>query len=296
MKLVTFSKDGQNHAGVLTETGIVPAAAMGGDIPNDVVGIIAGGAPVMEKIRKAMANGAPSKAIAASEVRMLAPIPVPARNIFCVGKNYVEHAKEFQGSGFDSSSAGQSIPDVPIVFTKAPSSVIGPNMAVESSLDPTGTLDYEGELAVIIGTGGRGIKAADAMNHVFGYSIVNDVTARETQNRHKQWFLGKSPDTFCPMGPAILTADAVPDVHAMTLKTWVNGELRQDAVVRDLIFDIPTIIETISAAITLQPGDIIATGTPVGVAVGFKPPKYMKAGDTVAVEIAGIGKLENPIN
>ena len=230
-----------------------------------------------------------------ADVTLLAPIPTPRRNIFCVGKNYHAHAKEFQDLGFDSSSAGQEIPDVPIVFTKAPSSVIGPDASILSELDPTDTLDYEGELAVIIGMGGRGIKAADAMSHVYGYSIVNDVTARKTQNLHKQWFLGKSPDTFCPFGPVIVTSDDIADVTQLRLKTMVNGELRQDAVVRDLIFDIPTIIETISAAITLQPGDIIATGTPVGVAIGFKPPKYLKSGDSVTVEISQIGAITNPV-
>jgi 2-keto-4-pentenoate hydratase/2-oxohepta-3-ene-1,7-dioic acid hydratase in catechol pathway len=295
MRLVTYTMMGETSAGVLTDLGIIPFSAMGNGVPKDVVGVVAAGAPALETINKALSNGAMENVVDLAAVSLLAPIPRPARNIFCVGKNYVEHAKEFQGSGFDSSSGGQDVPDVPIVFTKAPSSVVGTGAGVESRLDPTGTLDYEGELAVVIGTGGRGIKAVDAMNHVFGYTIINDVTARETQNRHKQWFLGKSPDTFCPMGPVLLTGDEVTDVGALTLKTWVNGELRQDAVVRDLIFDIPTIIETISAAITLEPGDIIATGTPVGVAIGFNPPKYLKPGDNVTVEISGIGRLENAI-
>lgn len=294
MRLVTFMNDGNVHAGIWTDVGIVPVSAIP-DIPQDIVGIIRGGEEVCNRISAAIADSAGSHAIDPSSVTLLAPIPRPPRNIFCVGKNYTEHAKEFQDSGFDSSSAGQDIPDVPIIFTKAPSAVVGPNEPILSYLDPSKTLDYEGELGVIIGTGGRGIAAADAMNHVYGYTIINDITARETQNRHKQWFLGKSPDTFCPMGPVLVTADEVPDVSVLTLKTWVNGELRQDAVVRDLIFDIPTIIETISAAITLEPGDVIATGTPVGVAIGFKPPKYMQPGDQVKVEISGIGSLSNPI-
>ncbi|MGJ3264695.1 MAG: fumarylacetoacetate hydrolase family protein [Salinarimonas sp.] len=166
---------------------------------------------------------------------------------------------------------------------------------VDSSLDPTGTLDYEGELAVVIGRGGRGISRERAMEHVFGYTIVNDITARDVQNRHKQWFLGKSADTFCPMGPALVTASAVVDVTALRLVTRVNGEVRQDAVVRDPIFDIPTIIATISAGITLQPGDVIATGTPAGVAVGFSPPRWLRPGDRVEVAIDGIGSLTNRI-
>ncbi len=155
-------------------------------------------------------------------------------------------------------------------------------------------VDYEAELGVVIGTGGRGIAKADALKHVWGYTIINDVTARDWQGRHKQWFLGKSFDTFCPMGPWIVTADAV-DVADMTVKCWVNGELRQDANTRDLIFDVPTLIETISAGITLYPGDVIATGTPAGVGIGFDPPKYLRPGDRVRIEIGGIGTLTNPI-
>lgn len=295
MRLVMFDRGQGAEAGVLDAGERVLALAdLDAGLPNTLVGLIAAGPDALARLRtEAAAASDPGLPLAG--LRLLAPIPQPARNVFCVGKNYVEHAKEFQGSGFDSSSAGQDIPDVPIIFTKAPSSVIGPGEGVLSALDPTGTLDYEGELAVVIGTGGRGITRAQAMTHVWGYTIVNDVTARQTQNRHRQWFLGKSPDTFCPMGPAILTADAVPDVGALRLTTRVNGEVRQDAQVSDLIFDIPTLIETISAAITLQPGDIIATGTPVGVGIGFKPPRYLRPGDRVSVQISGIGTLENPI-
>lgn len=295
MRLVTYSLNGTRHAGVLTEEGVASIAAIAPHGPRDVTDIIREGGAALQRLRDGLARGGAGFA-PLNEVELHAPIPTPQRNIFCIGKNYVEHAKEFQGSGFDASSRGQDVPDAPIVFTKAPSSVIGSGERIESDLDPTGSLDYEGELAVVIGKGGRGIGKADAMAHVFGYTLVNDVTARETQNRHKQWFLGKSPDTFCPMGPVILTADAVPDVGAMRLQTRVNGELRQDAYVRDLIFDIPTIIETISAAITLQPGDIIATGTPAGVAIGFNPPRYLKPGDRVEVSIEEIGTLENQVS
>ena len=155
-------------------------------------------------------------------------------------------------------------------------------------------IDYEGELAVIIGTPGRKIAKADALKHVWGYTIVNDVTARDVQGRLKQWLVGKSFDTFCPMGPWAVTADEI-DLGNTTLKTWVNGELRQNANTRDLIFDVPTIIETISAGVTLRAGDIIATGTPVGVGIGFTPPKYLKNGDVVEIEIGGIGRLRNPV-
>ena len=228
--------------------------------------------------------------------QLVAPIPLPRRNIFCIGKNYAAHAREFQQSGFDATSSGQDVPTVPVVFTKAPSSVIGPEAAILANLDPTNSVDYEGELGVVIGRGGRGISRTDAMDHVFGYTIINDVTARTLQHKHKQWFLGKSIDSFCPMGPTLVTADEIPDPTRLKLETRVNGELRQNAVVSDLIFDIPTLIETISRGITLMPGDIIATGTPEGVGIGFTPPKYLNSGDTVAITIDPIGTLTNAVH
>ncbi len=230
----------------------------------------------------------------AGQARLVEPIPRPRRNIFCVGKNYHEHAQEFAKSGFDSSAASGAIPDAPIVFSKVPECVIGPDEAVVFDPTVSTAIDYEGELAVIIGKPGRKISKAAAMDHVWGYTIVNDVTARDVQGRLKQWLVGKSFDTFCPMGPWVVTADEV-DLANTTLKTWVNGELRQNANTRDLIFDVPTIIETISAGVTLRAGDIIATGTPVGVGIGFNPPKYLKDGDVVEIEIGGIGRLKNPV-
>jgi 2-keto-4-pentenoate hydratase/2-oxohepta-3-ene-1,7-dioic acid hydratase in catechol pathway len=229
-------------------------------------------------------------------VKLKAPIPLPRRNIMCVGKNYHEHAKEFSASGFDSSSTGaaDAIPTAPIIFTKVPQCVIGPDEPIRYPTGVSDQLDYEAELAVIIGKGGRGITKADALSHVWGYTIVNDVTARDLQGRHKQWFLGKSMDTFAPMGPWCVTADEV-DLATAGIRCWVNGELRQDAKIADLIFDIPTLVSTISAGITLMPGDIIATGTPAGVGIGFKPPKFLKTGDVVAMEVDGIGRLTNPV-
>jgi len=228
-------------------------------------------------------------------VRLLAPIPRPARNIFCVGKNYRAHAEEFSRSGYESGQQAQdAVPAAPIFFTKAPETVIADGEAIWAAEGVTEALDYEAELAVIIGRGGRGIMKADAMDHVFGYTIVNDVTARDWQKRHQQWFLGKSFDTFAPMGPAIVTADTI-DGRNLELRCLVNGEVRQKANTRDLIFDIPILIETLSAGITLYPGDIIATGTPEGVGVGFKPPKFLGKGDVVRIEIEGIGALENSV-
>lgn len=226
-----------------------------------------------------------------SEVRLEAPIPRPRRNIFCVGRNYREHAKELSGSVFKPNDT--DIASWPIVFTKVPECVVGPRDNVllpESGISQQ--IDYEAELAVIIGTKGSNITRELALNHVYGYTIVNDVTARDVQIRHQQWDLGKSFDTFCPMGPWIVTKDEL-DAANTRVRCWVNDELRQDGQTTDLIFDIPTLIETCSRGITLYPGDIIATGTPAGVGMGMKPPQYLKKGDRVRVEIDGIGSIDN---
>lgn len=291
MRLVTIETDGRRQVAVLSRDGttVRTVGPSAGEASGSMLGLIAAwqelGATLDSHLGEALPLGG---------VKLLAPIPRPARNVFCVGKNYHEHAREFASSGFDST-AKEIVPEAPVVFSKPPSSVIATGETILGSLDPTASVDYEGELAVVIGKGGRGIARADAPGHVFGYTIVNDVTARTLQQKHRQWLLGKGIDTFCPMGPAILTADEVPDARTLNLRTWVNGELRQDAVVADLIFDIPTLIETISAVIALEPGDVIATGTPVGVGIGFSPPKFLKSGDRVAIEVAGIGRLENPV-
>ena len=233
--------------------------------------------------------------VALDQVKILAPIPSPRKNIFCVGKNYFEHAQEFTQSGFDATSKrGDNVPDNPIIFTKAPTTVIAPGDDVPLHAEQSTQMDYEAELAVIIGMGGRGISKAAAFDHVFGYTIANDVTARDLQLKHRQWFIGKSLDGTCPMGPYIATADEI-DAENLTIQCWVNGELRQDANSRDLIFDIPTLIETLSAGITLEPGDIISTGTPAGVGIGFDPPRFLAPGDVVKIEIEGLGILENTI-
>ena len=187
------------------------------------------------------------------------------------------------------------MPEAPVVFSKPATSIIATGEPILAQLDDSLSTDYEGEVAVVIGQGGRGISKAEALSHVFGYTIVNDVTARTLQHKHRQWIIGKGIDSFCPMGPAILTADEVPDPTKLHLTTHLNGEKRQDVTVAGLIFDIPTLIECISRYITLEPGDVIATGTPVGVGIGFKPPVFLKAGDVVRVEIAGLGVLENPV-
>jgi 2-keto-4-pentenoate hydratase/2-oxohepta-3-ene-1,7-dioic acid hydratase in catechol pathway len=233
------------------------------------------------------------EALPLSSVRLLAPIPRPARNIFCVGKNYRDHAKEFAGSGYEAGAVkGAEIDEFPAVFTKPANTVIGTGHTVSLHPHVTSAVDYEAELTLVIGKGGRDIPRKDAYEHIWGYTIINDVTARDRQRNHKQWFMGKALDTFCPMGPWITTADEV-DPENLDVKCWVNGELRQNANTRDLIFDIPTLIATISAGMTLEPGDLIATGTPAGVGLGFNPPKFLKAGDEVSIEITGLGTLTN---
>jgi 2-keto-4-pentenoate hydratase/2-oxohepta-3-ene-1,7-dioic acid hydratase in catechol pathway len=256
---------------------------------------VRGALPIVEALSRGDALPALLAPVALGDVQLTAPLPRARRNIFCVGKNYHAHAKEFAGSGFDSSAkAGGDIPSVPIVFSKVPESVVGPADFIDLPVGVSDSIDYEAELAVIIGRGGKGIKAADAMQHVWGYTIVNDVTSRDWQSRHLQWHMGKSFDTFCPMGPWLVSADECDGTNT-GVRCWVNGELRQDARTTDLIFNIPTLIETLSAGITLYPGDIIATGTPVGVGIGFKPPKYLQAGDRVRIEIDGIGYIDNPV-
>jgi 2-keto-4-pentenoate hydratase/2-oxohepta-3-ene-1,7-dioic acid hydratase in catechol pathway len=289
MRIATFEHLGQIKVGLvnaeLTQVTVLQVPAHQREL---------GALPLIEQLAAGQALPATGDTLALSDVRLLAPIPKPRRNIFCVGKNYHAHAKEFANSGFDSSAkAGGDIPSVPIIFSKVPETVVGPSDPVLMPLGVSDTIDYEVELAVIIGEGGKCISKAQAMKHVWGYTIVNDVTARDWQSRHMQWLMGKSFDTFCPMGPWLVSADECDGTHTH-VRTYVNGELRQNASTKDLIFDIPTLIETLSAGITLYPGDIIATGTPVGVGIGFKPPRYLKSGDVVRMEIDGIGHIENP--
>jgi 2-keto-4-pentenoate hydratase/2-oxohepta-3-ene-1,7-dioic acid hydratase in catechol pathway len=288
MKIITGMWDGQTVAGWLDGDDVV-ICATGPEASGAVLALIAGG-----DAARADWAATDGPRVPLSEIRLLAPIPEPRRDIFCVGKNYYAHAAEFHKSGFDSS-AKEQVPSAPVIFTKATTSVVGPGDTVRASIDPTESVDYEGELAVVIGTRAFGVSKAQAMDHVFGYVIVNDVTSRELQRRHNQWVIGKGCDTFCPMGPWIATADEVGDPTELELTTEVNGEVRQNAKVSELIFDIPTLIETLSQTITLLPGDIIATGTPVGVGIGFSPPVYLRPGDRMRVSITGLGVLENPL-
>jgi 2-keto-4-pentenoate hydratase/2-oxohepta-3-ene-1,7-dioic acid hydratase in catechol pathway len=293
MRLVTFSDEKGARIGVhdaATNTVVDLATTR---LPKNMTAFIALGEKGLKHAASAVKSG--SGRLPLSQVKLLAPIPRPAKNILCVGKNYYDHAHEFHNSGVDASAGTDAIPKLPIPFTKWPNTVTGPGEPIPSYLDYTNSTDYEGELGVVIGPGGRGIWRKDAFDHVYGYTIINDVTARTLQNRHRQWFLGKSLDGYCPMGPCIVTADEVPDVTKLRLITKVNDEVRQDAPVSDLIFDVPTLIETFARVMTLDAGDLIATGTCAGVGIGFNPPRYLKKGDRVAITVEPIGTLENPV-
>lgn len=287
MKLVTFENENKVAAGYLDGNDIV--VCDDGPEASHAVRCLVESGSVAD-----WANSTGKARVSLDSVRLLPPIPEPRRDIFCVGKNYYAHAAEFHGSGFDSSGK-EAIPAAPIIFTKATTSIVGPGAEVMGSLDHTNTVDYEGELGVIIGSCAFKVSKDKAYNHVFGYVVINDVTSRELQRHHNQWVIGKGINTFCPMGPYIVTADEVGDVTKLELQTEINGEMRQKASVADLIFDIPTLIETMSRTMTLIPGDIIATGTPEGVGIGFKPPKYLVAGDQMRVSITGLGELNNTI-
>ncbi|MCW2905069.1 MAG: hypothetical protein JWO67_7334 [Streptosporangiaceae bacterium] len=293
MRLVTYrSEHGQGIGLVDPQDRLCDLTGLLGTA--DLAEVIEGWEEALARISRAGAQ--PGRPLA--EIELLAPFPRPRRNVFCVGKNYREHAREFGQSGYDAGSgpAGddQHLPAHPVVFSKPPSAVVGPGALIERHPDVARELDYEAELAVIIGPGGRDIPAAQALRHVWGYTIINDVTARDRQRDHKQWLLGKGLDTFCPMGPYAVTADEI-DATALWIECRVNGELRQKAGTADLIFGIPELIETISAGLTLEPGDVIATGTPAGVGIGFDPPRFLRSGDVIEISISGLGTLRNSV-
>ena len=287
MRIAAYVQDEQRRVGIVSDDGLAVQAL---DVPADVAKL--GVLGLIESYGEASQIAALKRgaAMPIDSVQLLAPIPRPRRNIFCVGRNYHAHAKELSGSVFKANNTDPAA--WPIVFTKVPETVVAHGDEVILPTGITEQIDYEAELAIIIGKGGKNISQADALNHVWGYTIVNDVTARDVQMRHQQWDLGKSFDTFCPMGPWAITADNF-NATDTRVRCWVNDELRQEGQTRDLIFDLPTLIETCSRGITLYPGDVIATGTPAGVGMGFNPPRYLKSGDRVRITIDGIGTLEN---
>ena len=223
------------------------------------------------------------------DVELLAPIPAPARNIVCLGKNYQAHAEELKGQIFSDR-----LPNIRFTLLN-PTTPLSEQKTIHLHSHITSKVDYEVELAIIIGKKGMNIPREKAQDYIFGYTVANDVSARDLQHDHTQWYKGKSLTSHCPMGPWIVHKSALPFPLCLDLKCYVNGELRQQGNTRDLIFDIPTIISDLSRGYELRPGDIILTGTPSGVGMGFDPPKYLKAGDRVTCQIEKIGILTNPI-
>ena len=298
MKFISFRYKDQMAAGVIVPEGVLHLATAGkaaGETADlsSMLAIIRGGAEALEACKRLVAPAAQSgdALLAMAQVQKLAPIPQPVRNVFCVGRNYVDHVKE----GAAAMRADLKLPTVPQFFTKATLAVIGPGAEVRLDRRLTQKLDYEVELAVIIGRGGRDIDASTALEHVFGYSIANDVTARDLQRRHDQWFKGKSLDTTLPLGPCIVSSDEISDPNVLELSLTVNGQERQRARVAQMIFGIPTIIASLSAGLTLLPGDIIATGTPSGVGFAMTPPQFLHDGDEMLARIDRIGELRNRV-
>jgi 2-keto-4-pentenoate hydratase/2-oxohepta-3-ene-1,7-dioic acid hydratase in catechol pathway len=310
MRLATIERDGRPAAAVILKDGSAlplerAAAALNGHVPAKTQAALESGdlqtlieaAPspgdLMAAIDAALGEGRLAEAIKlASSVKFLAPLPHPRKNVFCVGRNYLEHIAE--GERAQNKTIG--VTDHPVFFTKPRTAVIGPDAVVPIFPHVSENIDYEVELAVVIGKPGRDILPSAAMDHVFGYTILNDVTARDVQRRHGgQYFKGKSLDGSCPLGPVIVTADELPDPTRLGIRLSVNGEMRQDGNTADMIFDIPDLIASLSEGLTLEPGDIIATGTPSGVGYAMDPPSFLKHGDVIACEIEGIGKLENSV-
>ncbi|OZM58214.1 hypothetical protein CIB95_01165 [Lottiidibacillus patelloidae] len=289
MKFMTFLHQELESIGVLTNDGrqvIDLTAASKGSFPKSLLDCIRNDS-LIGKVEALLEGEVEDYTYDVDKITLLAPIPRPQKNILCIGKNYAEHAIEM-GSEAD-------IPDDPIVFTKPPTSVIGTDAMINLHENVTSELDYEGELAVVIGKKGIGITREDADNYIFGYTIINDITARDLQKKHKQFFIGKSLDTTCPMGPVIVHKSAIENPHNLHIETKVNGEVRQSSNTENMIFDIPTLIEILSKGMTLEPGDLIATGTPAGVGKGFTPPKFLQHDDEIQISIEGIGTLRNKV-
>jgi 2-keto-4-pentenoate hydratase/2-oxohepta-3-ene-1,7-dioic acid hydratase in catechol pathway len=296
MKFVSFAHGDHRSYGLLLDDGAVldlPKAARiaAFTLPANLAEFIAAGAPVLAAAGALLALRSKEAVYKATDIHLLAPIPRPTKNVFCVGRNYHDHVVE----GYRAAGKETKLPAFPQFFTKPPTAVIGP--VEDFPYDPalTKALDYEVEVALVIGKAGRDIPRAKAMEHVFGVTVMNDITGRDLQRRHEQWFKGKGLDRSAPMGPCIVTLDAIPDLGALELKTLVNGEERQHGRVSQMIFDIPEIIMQLSAGLTLEPGDIIATGTPSGVGYAMDPPNLLKAGDVVECSVSGIGTLVTTI-
>ena len=288
MRLVTFqTKAGTIHIGALRaddhEIVVLDSVA------PSMLALIDGGAEALDQAKAALAAAA--NVVARADVRLLSPIPRPKQNVMCLGMNYVAHAIE----SLRARGSEIKLPEFPVFFTKALNTVCGDGDSVPLDPNVTSQLDYEVELAYVFGRTAKNVKKADALDYVFGYTILNDISARDLQNRHQQFFKGKSLDNSGPIGPCIVTADEIPDPATLAIKLRLNGELRQSSHTGDLIFDIPSGIEYLTLGTTIEAGQIVCTGTPAGVGMGLTPPAYMQAGDVVEAEIEKIGVLTNHI-
>ena len=300
MKLVTYraSVEAEARLGVIHGDLVVDVEALGDshgeDLPDSMLGLIDTGRPGLDSLQACLdeADGsfAPGTATALANVKLLAPIPRPRKNIFGIGLNYVEHVAESAAS-LDTS---KDLPKQPVIFSKPPTTVIGPGDGIEHNRKITNQLDWEVELAVIIGTTARRVRREDALTHVFGYSVMIDISARDNR-RAGQWIFSKGMDTYAPFGPCIVTADEIPDPQTLDLWLTVNGVEKQRSNTRHMLFKVDTLIADISSGITLEPGDIIASGTPEGVGAGRSPQEWLKPGDVVVATVEGIGTLRHPV-
>ena len=298
MRLVTYLDAGQPQTGLLMADQVLPLAAAAQQCgvtldASSILAIVRAGVAAEQALQRIWHSREACVALCRSlaSVQLLAPIPNPSRNVFCVGRNYVDHVKE----GGVAMQMEVKLPTVPQFFTKATHAVNAPYGDIRIDSRVSRRYDYEVELAVVMGKTGRDIPREQAFEYVYGYAVGNDVTARDLQRRHDQWFKGKSLDTCFPFGPCLVTKDEVAEVSALQLSLWVNGELRQQAAAAQMIFDIPAIIESLSAGMTLEAGDIIATGTPAGVGFAMDPPQYLADGDEVVCSISNLGELRNRV-
>ncbi len=292
MKFASYVSADKASYGLLQDNGDIldlPAASPG--LPATLAGFIAAGESAVAAARAAQAALPAAALVPAASLRITAPIPRPSKNVFCVGRNYRDHVAE----GYRAAGKETKYPDYPQFFSKPPTAVIGPNEPFYHDPKVTQRLDYEVELALIIGPKGKNITRENAWRHVFGITILNDITGRDLQRRHEQWLKGKGLDRSCPMGPYILHMSAVTDFDAIELSITVDGEERQHSNLGQLIFPVPEIIAQLSAGLTLEPGDIIATGTPSGVGYAMDPPRYLLPGMVVTCSITGLGQLTTPI-
>jgi len=299
MYFATYEKDGVVAIGVLTSdrSSIIPLVAAErqclktATLPETMLELLDQGQSAVDTVGKLLERSADCPQIPLADVKLLAPIPRPRKNIFCIGKNYVDHVLEFD----KTKAKDAAVPRHPVIFSKPPTAVIGYEDLINSHDQVTRELDYEVELAVVIGKRGTYISRERAGDYIFGYTIINDVTARDLQTAHMQWFRGKGLDTFAPMGPYLVHKNAVADAGNLPISLKVNDEIRQNSNTSELIFKIPELIAGISAGLTLEPGDIIATGTPAGVGMGFTPPRFLRKGDRLELSIGELGVLRNTV-